>query len=114
MTDIDAFARESRGGELDTNSVTDPEPLIWIGGAELAEVKPRRKQMVVDRILPAGALVLNVSKAKTAARFRSRCDGQRRRRPTHRSPKKARRAYGQVEAAAFGDAKTLTMLIDRR
>ena len=65
VTDIDAFARQPRGGEVDTNSATDLEPLIWIGGAELAEVKPRRKQMVVDRILPAGALVLNASKPKT-------------------------------------------------
>jgi RecA-family ATPase len=63
--DIDAFTTESVDRGADTNSVADPEPLTWIGGAELAAVRPRRKQMVVDRILPAGALVLNASKAKT-------------------------------------------------
>lgn len=64
-SDIDAFANETAGKNGATASLVDPQPLIWIGGAELAEVKPRCKQMVVDKILPAGALALNASKAKT-------------------------------------------------
>jgi RecA-family ATPase len=58
--EIDAFALE-RGESKNT----DPEPFHWIGGEELTQMKPRPKRMVVDRILPAGALTLNASKSKT-------------------------------------------------
>lgn len=60
--DIDAFASETSESD---DSIAEPAPLLWIGGAELTTMEPRRKQMVVDRILPAGALVLNASKAKS-------------------------------------------------
>src|SRR5215469_4678881 len=63
--DIDAFRNESISGEAGSDAVSAPEPLVWIGGEELTQMKPRIKQMVVDKILPAGALMLNASKAKT-------------------------------------------------
>ena len=64
--DIDAFASEHLGGDGNAvDSVADAKPLVWIGGEELTQMEPRKKQMVVDRILPAGALTLNASKAKT-------------------------------------------------
>jgi hypothetical protein len=49
--EIDAFARE-RGNpnNEDHDSIGEPEPFHWIGGAELTQMKPRNKQMVVDKI----------------------------------------------------------------
>jgi hypothetical protein len=55
--DIEAFASETAAEGI--ASVSDPEPLVWIGGAQLMQIEPRRKQMIVDKILPAGALMLN-------------------------------------------------------
>ncbi len=64
--EIDAFARESIDGNYDNHgSVVGPEPFVWIGGAELTQMKPRNKQMVVDKILPAGALTVIASKSKS-------------------------------------------------
>ena len=64
--DIDAFASDvMKNGSRDKDSISEPEEFTWIGGEELTQMAPRRKQMVVDKILPAGALMLNASKAKT-------------------------------------------------
>jgi hypothetical protein len=51
-TDIDEFANE-RG--QDDAPAGDPVPLRWIGGVELSQIRPRSKEMVVDKILPAGS-----------------------------------------------------------
>jgi RecA-family ATPase len=59
---IEDFARECGA---DHDSIAEPQPFHWIGGEELTQMKPRPKQMVVDRILPAGGLTLNASKSKT-------------------------------------------------
>jgi len=61
---IETFARE-RGKPTDRDSIAEPEPFHWIGGEELTQMKPRPKQMIVDKILPAGGLTLNASKSKT-------------------------------------------------
>lgn len=64
--EIDAFARERIAGKDDNHgSGAEPEPFVWIGGAELTQMKPRNKQMVVDRILPAGGLTVIASKSKS-------------------------------------------------
>ncbi len=60
--DIEAFARATADHGPEP---TDPEPLVWIGGAELSQITPRCKQMVVDKFLPAAASMLNASKAKS-------------------------------------------------
>ena|SRR5215469_5643552 len=65
VADIDAFASASMANGADKNSIADPDPLVWIAGSQLTQMEPRRKQMVVDKILPGGALMLNASKAKT-------------------------------------------------
>jgi hypothetical protein len=62
--EIDAFAREAIGEESH-GSVVEPEPFVWIGGAELTQMKPREKQMVVERIVPAGGLTIIASKSKS-------------------------------------------------
>ncbi len=63
---IDTFAQESVGDNDDThNSTAEPEPFVWIGGTELTEMEPRNKQMVVDKVLPAGGLTVIASKSKS-------------------------------------------------
>src|SRR5579864_5262922 len=61
---IEEFARE-HGNPNAGESLPEPKPFHWIGGEELTQMKPRLKQMVVDKILPAGGLTLNASKSKT-------------------------------------------------
>lgn len=56
--EIDAFARETMGDKHDNHGSAEPEPFRWIGGTELTQMKPRSKQMVVDKILPAGGLTV--------------------------------------------------------
>lgn len=64
--EIDAFAREPVGDKSDSHdSIAEPPPFVWIGGTELMQMKPRNKQMVVDRILPAGGLTVIASKSKS-------------------------------------------------
>jgi RecA-family ATPase len=64
--DIDAFASDSAdSSDGPSNSSTGPEPFVWIGGGELTKMEAKRKPMVVDKILPAGALTLNASKSKS-------------------------------------------------
>jgi hypothetical protein len=62
--EINAFALD-RGETKGQDLIETPEPFHWIGGEELTQMKPRPKLMVVDKILPAGALTLNASKSKT-------------------------------------------------
>jgi RecA-family ATPase len=64
--EIDAFAREHVGDKIDGHDpIAEPPPFVWIGGTELTQMKPRNKQMVVDKILPAGGLTVIASKSKT-------------------------------------------------
>ena len=63
--EIDAFARKAIDGNDNHGSVVEPEPFVWIGGAELTQMKPRKKQMVVEQILPAGGLTVIASKSKS-------------------------------------------------
>lgn len=64
--EIDAFARARAQGQGDTSEgQLEPEPFDWIGGGELTQMKPRKKQMVVERILPAGGLTVIASKSKS-------------------------------------------------
>jgi len=61
--DIDAFAGDSV--DRPANSSAEPEPFAWIGGGELTKMESKRKPMIVDKMLPAGALTLNASKSKS-------------------------------------------------
>lgn len=66
--ELNAFA-QAQAGKSNTpsngNGPNDPKPFTWIGGPELSRMEPRRNEMVVQNIMPAGGLTLNASKSKT-------------------------------------------------
>lgn len=63
--EIDAFARERIDCSGNGESIAEPAPFKWIGGNELTQMTPRRKQMVVDKIIAAGGLTVIASKSKS-------------------------------------------------
>jgi RecA-family ATPase len=65
-SEIDNFVSDfADAGNKQSGQIKEPQPFTWIGGKQLAQMVPRSKQMVVDKILPAGSLTINASKAKS-------------------------------------------------
>jgi AAA domain len=64
VDDIEEFVGEATKMKGSGQSLAEPEPFVWIGGPQLTQMQPRCKQMVVDKILPAGGLTLNAAKSK--------------------------------------------------